>query len=294
MGDEFFFAKVPLSILAMDNLSNGAKCVYAGLDSFTDNKTKGNVCWPSIPTLAGRVGRGVTQVTGYIAELEWLRLVNVERTPGRANRYTLLRAVPPVPCANYPIGMSGVVNPTGTSGVAANGDGGDPTGHTDDTPSDIPVHYPIGHTGDEVDPEEVDPEKQSTFVRQTAFDVPPVSIHEDMDNAELQAIQRRAQTRDSLSDEDRDQHRDLRDKEGKAVADAWLDDAMTQVRATTFASLPDTQKARLNQVYAQKKNLDNRHARRLVDARTRHRPRSTYVSLEELQRQSEEWRLNVR
>lgn len=59
------------------------------LIALADNANDQGVCWPSVPTLAKKCGLTRQGVMAQIGKLEEAKLLTVERTNGRGNRYVL-------------------------------------------------------------------------------------------------------------------------------------------------------------------------------------------------------------
>lgn len=81
------FTQIPNFILKDENISIGAKVVYAMLLSYYWHDGR---VFPGQNTLAGHLGMSVGRVNDFIKELEAIGLIDIKRLgQGRTNRYLL-------------------------------------------------------------------------------------------------------------------------------------------------------------------------------------------------------------
>ena len=79
------FTQVPNFILKMDNVSAGAKVIYA---MFLQYAWHNDHCFPGQERLAKDIGMSRSRVTEYVGELEKARLVTIKRRgQGKTNLY---------------------------------------------------------------------------------------------------------------------------------------------------------------------------------------------------------------
>jgi hypothetical protein len=81
------YSRLPHSINADDTLSSSAKCVMSALDRHLDKKT--GICAPSTKRLALSAGLSRRIVMLRLAELEAAGRIQIHRSFGRQNHYTL-------------------------------------------------------------------------------------------------------------------------------------------------------------------------------------------------------------
>ena len=92
------FTQVPNFILKLDNVSAGAKVIYA---MFLQYAWHNDHCFPGQERLGKDIGMSRSRVTEYIGELEQARLVTIKRRgQGKTNLYKVHFRVKKRPAGN--------------------------------------------------------------------------------------------------------------------------------------------------------------------------------------------------